>query len=485
MQRAANLQSWKPWITWAVQQDWGWAIYQTMWGLPMGGKEEQGLLAKEWTWLDDTTLSVTIYDYIYDTDGNHMTAEDIKFSFTKWKEAGTTPNTQWISEMEVTGEYDITFKMSRPYFFGMFWGLTCFCCTQAAFESSEDGLVTMPVGSGPYKLRSWTSGSSAELEQHYNYWQKDHMELVPIHCRPHVDVIHMDVISEATQRVAAIETDMTQLLNFGNAYVDQVLGLGTGTVFQNENQTLYALTMNMHDSVLADNKALRQAICYAIDADSIMYACTNGYGFEAKGFGYGGHSGFNDKWVNEDYYSYNIEKAKEKMVEAGYPDGGVKVRLQGQSGAAVHESQATIIQECLKQIGIEVELYFPDGTTYTTNRMNPSLGEWDLCLTWNKTSGHTPIGYNMFFGKNYEWGNQAGCIDDELQTMILTALKDPSEANLDALHYKTKDDAYIYFMYGEYILTYARDGIEMPILTCENIRVEHAAIFSPDYDVYD
>ena len=45
------------------------------------GAEYPGVLMKELTPVDDLTYDVEIYDYIYDQDGNHLTASDIKFCY--------------------------------------------------------------------------------------------------------------------------------------------------------------------------------------------------------------------------------------------------------------------------------------------------------------------------------------------------------------------------------------------------------------------
>lgn len=49
-----------------------------------------GILMKECERLDNYTMRVTIYDYIYDSAGNHLTANDVAFSFNTWAEKGNS-----------------------------------------------------------------------------------------------------------------------------------------------------------------------------------------------------------------------------------------------------------------------------------------------------------------------------------------------------------------------------------------------------------
>ena len=64
-----------------VKASWTPAVYQTLFVLDEYGGTPESVLVDSYTRVDDTTFDITIYDYIYDTAGNHITASDVKYSY--------------------------------------------------------------------------------------------------------------------------------------------------------------------------------------------------------------------------------------------------------------------------------------------------------------------------------------------------------------------------------------------------------------------
>ena len=64
------------------------SIYQTLVQTESLGGEMKGVLMKDWEQIDDTIYNMTIYDSIYDTEGNHVTASDVAFSYKTGCEEG-------------------------------------------------------------------------------------------------------------------------------------------------------------------------------------------------------------------------------------------------------------------------------------------------------------------------------------------------------------------------------------------------------------
>ena len=59
------------------------------------------------------------------------------------------------------------------------------------------------------------------------------------------------------------------------------------------------------------NKALRQAICYAIDTEAMVKGVLGGDGYALKSFiGHSKYADYNEKWDSEEYYPYNPQKQK-------------------------------------------------------------------------------------------------------------------------------------------------------------------------------
>ena len=106
-----------------------------------------------------------------------------------------------------------------------------------------------------------------------------------------------------------------------------------------------------------ENKALRQALHYATDKDSIIQIAYDGLAEPA--WALAGDDCFGVDFSDATDFSYNPEKAKEKLVEAGFPDGinfdDYGVVLEYIPGS-YHEKIANCLQETWGQVGINISL---------------------------------------------------------------------------------------------------------------------------------
>jgi oligopeptide transport system substrate-binding protein len=77
---------------------------------------------------------------------------------------------------------------------------------------------------------------------------------------------------------------------------------------------------NMKDGLLGKNKPLRQALAYALDIPSFLQKMRNGRGVALKTIVPLPIAG-SERDVKAEGYPHNLELAKKKLAEAGYPDG--------------------------------------------------------------------------------------------------------------------------------------------------------------------
>jgi len=111
----------------------------------------------------------------------------------------------------------------------------------------------------------------------------------------------------------------------------------------------YFMSFNLNNEVL-DNTLVRQAISYGINRQQFVDIVLEGYGVVAPFVGRA------DQWYYSDYnpYTYNPEKAKAMLAEAGYADG-----LDLTLSYIAREPDATmvqLVQAQLKDIGINIQL---------------------------------------------------------------------------------------------------------------------------------
>jgi peptide/nickel transport system substrate-binding protein len=103
-----------------------------------------------------------------------------------------------------------------------------------------------------------------------------------------------------------------------------------------------------------DDVRVRQALCYAIDKDAIIDLAFDGYGSPIGSSMYPAFGKyFDDSLTN--YYTQDIEKAKELLAEAGYPDG-FTMTITVPSNYQPHVDTAQVLVEQLKEIGVTAEI---------------------------------------------------------------------------------------------------------------------------------
>lgn len=183
---------------------------------------------------------------------------------------------------------------------------------------------------------------------------------------PFLNEIHFTVIKE----------DQTRWLNFLSEKVDFIqlpkdnfvaaitpAGELTPELKQKKIQfqvvptlTYWWLSFNMRDPILGKNKLLREAIAHAIHMDKYIQVFTNNVAQKANSIYPPGIPGYNPSKVLP--YDYNLDKAKELMKKAGYPDGkGLPVFHYDVRGSSTLSRQmAEFVESELKKIGIKIEI---------------------------------------------------------------------------------------------------------------------------------
>jgi peptide/nickel transport system substrate-binding protein len=99
---------------------------------------------------------------------------------------------------------------------------------------------------------------------------------------------------------------------------------------------------------------VRQALCYAVDKQMIMDMIADGHG---TAVGSSMYPAFEKYFVSElaDAYPQNVEKAKELLTQAGYPDG-FALEITVPSNYQPHMDTATVLAEQLRAIGVEATI---------------------------------------------------------------------------------------------------------------------------------
>lgn len=367
-------------------------IYEKLMVIDSEGENHLQLL-KSITEVDELTYECEIWDCIYDTAGNHITAADVKWSIQLFIESGQKGGVNClnllegdIADIDVTGEYTFTWHCSKAFGPGEmgknFSNPTII--SQKGYEASgEDMYLTNPIGTGPYMLESYTVGSRAVFVANPNYWMKNITDEAWLAenfyaCNSqNVRCIVYDIIQDAATRAMALEMGDVCAIDTANAAdIDAYINnpsYGISPVRKRVGAPL-AFYFNCSEESPCSDINLRMAICYAVDsaaiAAGISYPAYPVYGLQPNMFD------APDSWTTgegRDYYNYDLDKAKELLAQAGYTGETLTVMYIDQP--AITDTMI-MMQSNLRDAGINIELLPLEAGTLDTYRSN--YGKWDI-----------------------------------------------------------------------------------------------------------
>lgn len=356
------------------------AFYETLFR-----QYEAGVLTpcvgKSYERVGEGVYEIVINEGVHDSKGNAITIDDVVWCYQTVIERGKRATVFGnVKNVEKVDENTMRLTLGEE-FNGEFRSLmtSMAIVSKASFEESDTGFASDPVGTGPYKVKSWTQGSSLVLVKNENYWNKETME----EQQPY-DEIEYRFISEPTQVSLALETGEVDIaLGISPQDVSRFTAENGFTTITMIDSLCRGLLFNCHETNVFSNVKLRQAVCYAIDSEATITAATNGIGQPCHGLvAANDASYFSDydlKWNDEPYYDYNPEKAKELLAEAGYPGGAglPTLRIMTKDNPE-YRTTCEIMQAYLAEVGIQVEILAYENALYQTYRYDPSA--FDMCI---------------------------------------------------------------------------------------------------------
>jgi len=200
-----------------------------------------------------------------------------------------------------------------------------------------------PVGTGAFKLKEWVLNQRAVFVRNLDHFR---------HGVPYLDsVVFLTNVSEELSVEKFERGELSLLADIPpSAFVRLTSDpKWKDRVQKNSGSDVYLLGMNCRIHPF-DNKKVRQAVAYAVDRERVLKLYNN-RGVIAQGVLPPGMSGFDP---NLKSYEYNPERAKELLIEAGFPKG-FKTKLVTQNSAPFSK-QGEAIQQDLEAIGIHAEV---------------------------------------------------------------------------------------------------------------------------------
>lgn len=301
-------------------------------------------VASEYTISDDgLTYTFTLRDGIKFHNGNPVTVEDIKYSIDRCAGAGEDEAlVSAFSNVESTNIIDdthveIKLKEADTDFLS-------YLTAAIIPNNSADTIETNPIGTGPYMYVSRSPQENIILKKFDDYWDEDNaanIVNVTFKIESNNDAVVMDLEGGSIDMFARLTS--TQCDQLSDSF----------EIYEGEMNLVQALYLNNAVKPF-DDVRVRQALCYAIDPQSIMDFVSDGKGVE---LGSSMYPSFKKYYMEElnDTYNQDIDKAKELLSEAGYPDG-FEFTITVPSNYTQHVDTAQVIAEELKEIGVTANI---------------------------------------------------------------------------------------------------------------------------------
>jgi peptide/nickel transport system substrate-binding protein len=284
---------------------------------PMPGGIMTPSLAESWTLAkDNVTYEFVLRKNAKFHNGDPVTAEDVKFTFERYKGSGAKVLKDAVKEIQTPAPNRVRIILKEPWpDFMSFYGTSA---TGASWivpkkhieKVGEDAYRKAPVGAGPFKFVSFNPGVELALEAFPEYWRK----------APQVKRITMRSIPDETTRAAAVKTGEVDLAYLFGGTVAEELKRSPGIkvvapllygVYWLDFLDQWDPKSPWHD------RRVRLAASHAIDRQAINQAEMLGMGKATGGF----VPPEFDFALKIDAPAFDPARAKRLLAEAGHPNG--------------------------------------------------------------------------------------------------------------------------------------------------------------------
>lgn len=338
-------------------------------------------------------------------NGNELKASDVKFTFDRaMKSPYVSSMVSAIEKVEVIDDYTVKIFLKYPYapFLKILASQSLSIVNEAAVKEFGDTYGKNPVGTGAYKFVEWKVGDKVVLEAYDKYHFGE----------PSIKNLIFKVMPDRATALVALQNGEIDVML-------EVLGPDRQIVLESDNLTMHEEYMAAIDYLIFNtakepfnNVLVRKAIAYSLNLDDILNAGTYNDGLIAENVIPPSVFGYTDKVKR---YPRDIEKAKELLREAGYPDG-FEATMNVWAGSIITRV-AQVIQDNLSDIGIKLDIVSLEGGAFLDALAN---GNFDIAHVWIMFHGADPDKAltKEFHSKNIGQTNYSSYSNDKLDKLL-------------------------------------------------------------------
>jgi ABC-type transport system substrate-binding protein len=377
----SDIASFDPPVMWGPQEEAAiQLVYNGLYRWKYGTTELEPEIAADMPQVseDGSVWTIPLRQDVKFSNGEPLTAHDVKYTWDRKLDDETggwaTPyytaikgapealagETEGVEGITVLDDYTIQFELAEPiaYFDKLLAMQWTYVMNQEHVEEVGEDIARIPLGAGPYMLTEYEPAVRAVFEKNPHYFRED---------EPYADRVIIDLSVDPS--VAALKIERGEI----DAYLERIPPLEyqelvdnpnfKGQAIEQEWLNTFFIPVNAVQEGLEDLR-VRQAIAHCLDREALIKAVPAGLAIPANTILPPGDT----LYYNEDQpiYEHDVEKAKELLAEAGYPDG-ISFPVVS-ANYYPWDKFAEAVQGQLAQCGINVEL---------------TLGETAAWYEWN------------------------------------------------------------------------------------------------------
>lgn len=369
-------------------------------------------------------LTYTFYlrkDAVF-SDGTPIGARDFKYSFERILNPKTLSSRKWlfdnivgasafiegqaehVSGIVVEDDHTLVITLKKPLVQFLTF-LTMSSAYVVPFDYSADNEdKQLPLFSGPFVLDSWKHDDNLVLKRNDNYYGSP----------AKVEKLSYLILPEDLSAVSMFFMGDIDILEIPRSDIDMFLKnpLHKDDITEQFKLNTYYMGLNCSSEKLKDAR-VRQAINYAVDRKKIVEKILRNQAIVSHGPVPAGLSGYTKENIK---YTYDPEKAKKLLAEAGVGDG-LNLTLYQNSDKEVL-AVTTVLQHFLKKVGIDVEIVQRDWSAF---KQAINKGEADLFYLswWADYPDSENFLYPVFHSDNFgSLGNRALFSDPTIDAML-------------------------------------------------------------------
>jgi ABC-type transport system substrate-binding protein len=315
-------------------------------------------------------------------NGDAVTAEDVKYSFEQIVAERSTAflkaDFAIVERIEVVDAKTVKLHLKQPSATFPFQLASWYAPVISAKSTAQN-----PIGCGPYTIGDIERGTRVEMTRFDGFYRQG---------RPKLKNLRFVAYADENLRVAALEAGDVDIIEYVPWPNMEAIQRNPNLRLETVDGPFMYLNFNVSQGPF-QNVKLRQAAAYAINREDVVRAAFSGRGSVLEGIPLPpGTPYFNEGAAR--YWRRDLAKARALLAEGGQPNG-FQATLLSTAQYGMHKDTAEVVQQSLREIGVQVQLNMPDWATRVTlgNR-----GQYDFAVMGSGGDFNDPDSLTAFIG---------------------------------------------------------------------------------------